>query len=348
MSAYNDGSRDHDGGDGLTAIMAETLADVRLPDGLLDRAVARNRRRTTRNRVIGAVGTVAAAAIAVAVAVNLAAAPATSVPGTALPSKTLPGTASAQPAGQQTVETDAYVLARATAASIDSRKLISVTNSVGIMYTDIATQQQRYVASLRAKNGQPYFEWADLIKHGTWNETMVVNADRVYSIQSAPADGVQIAPFLPLQDSSDPMAAFYIALKKHQIKVVGHRTLHGEDTILLRIVRDTAPCKQLPGYSKSAPAIKCVNGKAVFTKPVPDDEVWIDARTYLVVQTKTYKVYFKPLTSGKDQPFWKSWITTVNWLQPTNANLALLSITPPAGYTQVPATDMVKYLGPIS
>jgi hypothetical protein len=337
MTTSSGGDRGHDAGTGLTAIMADTVADVRLPNGLLDRAVARNRRRTARNRLIGAVSTVAAAAIAATVLVNLPAAP--TEPGLAATPRT-----SVSPR----VETVAYVLARASAAELNSRKLISVTNSVGTMYTDVSTQQQRYVAALRAKDGQPYFEWSDTIENGTWTETMVVNQFRVYSVMAANSDGVQIATFLPLQEQSDPMAAFYTALKKHEIKVVGHRMLNGRDTILLRIIRNE-PCKtQLPGYVKSGGAIKCVNGKVVYPPGVPDDEVWIDAKTFLVVQTKLYKVYFKPLKSGGDQPVWRSSITTVSWLPPTKENLAKLSVTPPDGYTKVPFSHMVKYLGPIS
>jgi hypothetical protein len=44
--------------------MAKTVADVRLSAGLLDRAVARNRRRTARNRLIGATSTVVVVAAA--------------------------------------------------------------------------------------------------------------------------------------------------------------------------------------------------------------------------------------------------------------------------------------------
>jgi hypothetical protein len=340
MTTSSSGDRGHDAGPVLTAIMADTVADVRLPTGLLDRAVARNRRRTTRKRLIGAASTVAAAAIAAAVLVNLPASPAAPVQAVVLPTFT------------PRLETAAYVLARASAAQLNSRKLISVTRdsgNVGTMYTDVATQRQRYIAGLRAKNGQPYFEWADRIKNGIWTETMVVNQGSVYSIQSMDANGVQVGALLPLQDQSDPTVAFYTALKKHQIKVVGHRSLHGRDTILLRIIRSTS-CKQpkLPGYAKSHGEIKCVNGKLVYRPAAPDDEVWIDARTYLVVQTKTNNLYFRPLKTGGDKPFWLSFITTVSWLPPTAANLAKLSITPPHGYTRIPATEMVNYLGPIS
>ena len=45
---------------------------------------------------------------------------------------------------------------------------------------------------------------------------------------------------------------------------------------------------------------------------------------------------------------WPSFTTTVNWLPATPANLANLSSTPPRGYTKIPSTGMVKYLGPIS
>ena len=75
----------------------------------------------------------------------------------------------------------------------------------------------------------------------------------------------------------------------------------------------------------------------------PDDEVWIDASTYLVVQTKNYK----PSPAGT-KGTWLSFTTTVNWLPATPANLANLSTTPPRGYTKIPATGMVKYLGPVS
>lgn len=323
MTTSCGGDRGHDASTGITAIMAETVADVRLPNGLLDRAVARNRKRSARNRLIAAAGTAAAAAIATAVLVNLPAAP--TAPGQAAPGQAAPGNAvKPRPGAAPRLQTDAYILARASAAQLNSRKLISVTISVGgTMYTDVSLQRQRYLADLRAKDGQPYFEWADQITHGTWTETMVVNQDRVYSIQSQNADGVRIGSVLPLQEQSDPMAAFYIALKKHQITVVGHRDLNGRDTILLQY-------------------------KLVYGRMPSTQEAWIDARTYLVVQTRTYKAYFKPLKNGGSQPVWRSFITTVSWLEPTKANLAKLSVAPPPGYARVPATDMVKYLGPIS
>ena len=42
-------------------------------------------------------------------------------------------------------------------------------------------------------------------------------------------------------------------------------------------------------------------------------------------------------------------IQHITWLSPTPENLALLTLTPPAGFTQIPDSEMSqKYLGPIS
>ncbi len=344
MTTSDGGTRDRDAGIVLSAVMAESVADVRLPAGLLDRAVAGNRKRTARNRLIGAASTVAAVAAAVAVAVSL-------------PSSTATGNAQPRPAVAPKMQTAAYVLARAAAAQLNSRTMISVTwlpeeKRAGTMYTDVATQQQRYVAGIRASDGQPYYEWADRIKNRIWTETMIVNQGRVYSIQSIDtrdAAGLSITPYLPLQAQSNPVTAFNTALKQGLIKVVGHRTLGGRDTILLRIIRDESCKKPLPpGYYKSEGAMKCVNGKMVYRQPPPDDEVWIDARTYLVVQTRTYDRYFLPLKTGGERPVWRGFTTEVSWLPATAANLAKLSVIPPRGYTRIPPTELVNYLGSVS
>jgi hypothetical protein len=314
--------------------MAQTVADVRLPAGLLDQAVARNRRRTVRNRLIGACSTVAIAAAAVALVVSL--------PGGAVPGGT--GTSAAhgpQPAPK--MQTAAYILAHASAAQVNSRTMISVASDVsGIEYTDVATQQQRYIAGIRASNGQPYFEWSDIIKDGTWTETMVVNQGRVYSVQTASgSDTGRISAFLPLQAQSNPVAAFNTALKQGLVKVVGHQELDGRDTILLRVNRAATRCEK-PGHPAIAKS-NCSNGDPVSNQSAPDNEVWIDASTYLVVQTRSYK----PGPTAANGA-WPSFTTTVDWLPPTPANLANLSITPPSGYTRIPTTGLGKYLGPIS
>jgi hypothetical protein len=331
VTIFSGGPRDRDPATGISSIMAQTVADVRLPTGLLDQAVARNRRRTVRNRLIGATSTVAVMAAAAALVFSL---PGGAVPGGA-------GTSTAhQP--QPKLQTAAYILAHASAAQVNSRTMISVTRaSNGTTYTDVATQQQRYIAGIRASNGQPYFEWSDIIKDGTWTETMVVNQGRVYSVDTARgSDTGSIGAFLPLQAQSDPVAAFNTALGQSIVKVVGHQELGGRDTILLRVNREVTQCKKA-GYPAIAKA-KCPTSKPVSTQP-PPDEVWIDASTYLVVQTKNYKPSPTPVKGT-----WPSYTTTVSWLPSTPANLANLSITPPRGYTKIPPTGMVKYLGPVS
>ena len=334
MTTFTGGPRDQDPATGISSVMAQTVADVRLPAGLLDQAVARNRRRTVRNRLIGATGTVAVVAAAAALVFSL--------PGGAVRGGT--GTSAAhlvQPVPK--MQTAAYILAHASAAQVNSRTMISVARAVdGTTYTDVATQQQRYIAGIRASNGQPYFEWSDIIKDGTWTETMVVNQGHVYSVQTARgSDAGRISALLPLQAQSNPVAAFNAALRQGMVKVVGHQELGGRDTILLRVNREVTQCEK-PG----SPAIakgNCSNGEPVSAQPPPDDEVWLDAGSYLVVQTKNYK----PSPTAVNGT-WPSFTTTVDWLPPTPANLAKLSSTPPPGYTKIPSTGLVKYLGPIS
>lgn len=334
MTIFSGGPHDQDPATGISSIMAQTVADVRLPARLLDQAVARNRRRAVRNRLIGATSTIAVMAAAAALVFSL--------PGGTVHGGTGNSTAhQGQPAPR--MQTAAYILAQASAAQVNSRTMISVTHAVnGTMYTDVATQQQRYIAGIRAANGQPYFEWSDIIKDGTWTETMVVNQGRVYSVATARgSDAGSIASFLPLQAQSNPVTAFNTALKQGIVKVVGHQELGGRDTILLRVNSEVTKCEKA-GYPAAAKA-KCLNGKQASTQLPPDDEVWIDASTYLVVQTKNYKPSPKAV-----QGTWLSFTTTVNWLPATPANLANLSSTPPRGYTKIPAIQMVKYLGPIS
>jgi hypothetical protein len=334
VTTFSGGHRDQDPATGISSIMAQTVADVLLPAGLLDQAVARNRRRAVRNRLIGATSTVAVVAAAAALVFSL--------PGGNVPGGTGNSTAhQGQPAPK--MQAAAYILAHASAAQVNSRTMISVVRAVdGTTYTDVATQQQRYVPSIRASDGQPYFEWSDIIKDGTWTETMVVNQGRVYSVETARgSDAGRIGAFLPLQAQSNPVAAFNTALRQGMVKVVGHQELGGRDTILLRVNREVTQCKKA-GYPATAKG-NCANGEPASTQLPPDDEVWIDASTYLVVQTKNYKPSPKAVKGT-----WLSFTTMVNWLPSTPANLANLSITPPRGYAKIPSTGMVKYLGPIS
>jgi hypothetical protein len=342
---------------GISEMLAAYVAGVRVPDHLLDRAAAGYRARTRRNRLIVSMSAVAVvAAVAAAVIGTGRAAPAGHL---AAPASR---PAAANPKPQFKAENAAYVIQRMAAAQVNSYRMISMSKAAnGIMYTDISTQQQRYIASIRASDGQPFFEWAESIKDGTWTDTTVVNQQRVWSVQTAStsdhsmfgAYGLTISSFLPLQTSSDPATAFNAALKQGTIVVVGHQDLNGRDTILIRIKPPLQCGKGAPPLSRKLyPHIpagvklpKCVNGYYATYQVPPADEVWVDASTYLLVQTKTFDK-----SSGPDAPkaTWKSFVTQVTWLPPTPENLAKLTVTPPPGYAKVPYTDLVKYLGPIS
>ena len=45
---------------------------------------------------------------------------------------------------------------------------------------------------------------------------------------------------------------------------------------------------------------------------------------------------------------WSTTTTRVDWLPPTRHNLALLNLTPSAGFTQVSNQQMGQFLGPYS
>ena len=114
--------------------------------------------------------------------------------------------------------------------------------------------------------------------------------------------------------------------------MVGHRSLNGRDTILIRVKSGT------PGNSRIG--------------PWPASSIWIDATTYLVVQTEHFIPNFQASTASSTPGTNVTWlpdIEHVNWLSPTAANLALLTLTPPAGFTKIPESEMgQKYLGPLS
>jgi hypothetical protein len=201
------------------------------------------------------------------------------------------------------------------------------------VYTDVATQQQRIVSGLRDSAGQPYFQITDVIKGDIWTDTTIDNQHHVYSVQTASAKdhgfgAVTISSFLPLQTQPDPVAAFQAALKQGTITVAGHQSLGGRDTILIRVkplTKNKRAAAGLPELPKGAAP--------------PSNEIWVDASTYLVVQTETFRAFKSNLTSV---------ITRVSWLPGTPGNRAKLTVTPPPGYTQVPYSEVAKYLGPIS
>jgi hypothetical protein len=285
--------------------------------GLADQAVRGNRRRAARIRLTGAVGAVALAA---AVAITLT---------------TLPG----RPPGRQSIgrhavrlhaQTAAYVLSQAAAAQVNSNRLISVDRDPegGVTYTDVAAKRQRQVFS----RGGLSFQMGTAISGGVYKETDVEYRHHVWSTftTSSVQDGTPfiIAPFLPfLQTSNNPAVAFRQALNAGRVTVMGHRSLNGHDTILLRW--DT-------------PAFVRLGHKIIRRRNLPPASlVWLDARTYLVVQTEQFQM----ARPGSFTPLFDH----VTWLDPIPANLALLTVIPPPGFTKIPYLQMnQKYIVPIS
>jgi hypothetical protein len=243
--------------------------------------------------------------------------------------------ASARPATAPRVQTAAYVLSQAAAAQVNSYRMISVDQGDGVIYTDVATQQQRIVSALRDSAGQPYFQITTTVGGGAYTETDIDYQSDVYATftTSSLDAGTQVtlSSFLPLQGNSDPAVAFQQALKAGIITVVGHQSLNGRDTILIRVNPVNKPGAQLQ---------------------FPASSIWLDASTYLVVQTEHFVPDFQG-TSGPSAPgskiTWRAVVDQVTWLSPTPANLAQLTVTPPASFTKIPYSELAqKYLGPIS
>jgi hypothetical protein len=326
MTRYDADLSDSDPGTALRASMSASVSDIHMPTGLLDRAVSQNRKRTARNRLTGAVGAIAVlATVATVIA-------------------TVPGRSSGRQTASLQAQTAAYVLNRAAAAQVNSYRMISVDQNAGsgLTYTDVATQQQRLVSALLDSSGQPYFQIATAIGGGSYKETDIEYQHHVYSTftTSSMDHGVRVtlSSFLPLQANPDPAAAFNEALKAGIITVVGHRSLNGRDTILIRVK---------PTYRLPAPA----GTRTGPLPPGPASWIWVDASTYLVVQTKHFVPHFqggsRPSASGSTT--WSSVVDHVTWLSPTPRNMALLTLTPPAGFTKIPYSELAqKYLGPIS
>lgn len=331
MTTDDTGLGDRDPGTAVRAGMSACVSDIRMPASLLDRAVSQHRRRTTRLRLAGAAGVTAVIAAA---AVTLTALPgAAARPGLARPG----GPGPARPAAGLPAVDAAYVLRRAAAAQVNSDRMISVDrNGTVLTYTDVTAGQQRIV--------QPGLQIATAIGGGADTQTDVDYRHHVYStVTTSSLDHgthVTVSSFLPLQTSPDPAVAFRNALRAGTITVAGHRNLYGRDTILIRVKPAGTSGSRLgvtaSGVSRFAPA----------------SWIWIDASTYLVVQAKYFTAHFqassRPSVPGPDTT-WSPVIEHVTWLAPTRGNLALLTLTPPAGYAKIPYPELArKYLAPLS
>lgn len=326
-------SPDHD--TALRAILSASVSDIRMPGDLLERAISRNRKRAMRKGLIGAVAVAGVVATVIVAAVGWA-------PGHPAPVRPVasPQHHVQRPAPQHPpVLTAAYVVDHVATALMNSYRMISMDRGSGgmdngsINYTDVATQQQRYVSGLRDSSGQPYLQTTTSVRHGVWTEFDVDYADHAYSTLTMSdidhGQRVTVSSWLPLQSSGDPAVAFRQALKAHAITVAGHRVLDGRDTILLRVTNSLAPASA-----------------------GPPSWIWVDASTYMVVQTEHFIHAYKGGTfippTPTSQLMWIPLVHRVTWLAPTPQNLALLTLDPPAGFTSVPYSVMTKYLGRIS
>lgn len=347
MTRYDADPGDRDPGTALRASMGVCVSDIRMPASLLDRAVSRDRQRKARVRLAGAVGAAAAmAAAAVVIA--------------AVPGRPSGRPARVRPAAGLEAQDAAYVLGRAAAAQVSSYRMISVDHSgAGLIYTDVATQQQRIVSTLRDSSGAPYYQIATAVSGGAYTEIDVEYQHQVYStLTTSSMDDstrVTLSSFMPLQASPDPVVAFRQALKAGIITVAGHRNLNGRDTILIRVrpgnqkVLKDGIIITVGGHRHGR--VPATAGGSRMT-PLPASLIWIDATTYLVVQTEHFvphpQRHSGPSASGSNMT-WSPVVDHVTWLPPTQGNLALLTVTPPAGFTKIPYSELAqKYLGPIS
>jgi hypothetical protein len=313
----------------LAASMRGEVAGLTPAPDLVARAAQRHRQRTRVRLAASVTGT---AGIAAAVAIGLTVAP--SGPGAVRTGS--PGAKTGR------VETASYVLKRAAAAQADAYHLIGVeqdpnTGSIydGTTYADAATRELHWVSYQRTPSGQPLLE-----ESVNGNSSVEVDyRDRIYfgcaagvgaSCAGTPDTGItQYAlPGLgqPRTGWQDPSAAYTAALAAGKVTLAGHRTLDGRDTVLLRI-RQTAHRTPQP----------------------PETEVWVDARTYLVVQERFWTLdvpngaTVDPAANGHMRLVPRT--ISISWLQPTQANLAKLDLSPWAGFTSVNDHQLAHYLG---
>lgn len=329
--------------------------------------------RPRRVRVAGLTGLVAATAAAATAAAVI-------VSGGSTSHGQHPG----RPQGVMNALTAAYVLKRAAAAELNTTRLISVDTYIRQLggrtttYTYVAGQRQRVVNMPGpTPNGMaPKIDLTTTIKGRTYTNTTIDYGDRVYAVITAGTmdDGrpVTISSFLPLQSNPDPAVEFSQDLRHGIITVLGDRKLHGKDAILIQInpvtptwwakarlcppsphaapdaAATTQPAAPAPAPSPPSPPSRQGSCRPRQGMP-PGPLLWLDAKTYLVIQTETFLPKSSGPDSGPGSQGYTGFFDTVTWLAPTAANLALLSEPVPADFRQVSENQMAQqYIGKYS
>lgn len=319
----------------LCAVLRTLEPDRPDRDGVLNGV----RRRVARRRLAqtgGSLGGVAAVVTAVVLVTG---------PGPIPPSPTV----------TPRVQTADFIIKHAASAEKNAARMIQVTrDGAGVDYMSVATQQTLFISSLRI-HGRPLLASSEAIKGTTYTSTLVDYKDRAYNIISAStrdsgpwgAKGIVIGSWLPGVTASDPVAAYTAALRKGIIKVIGYRNFHGRRTILIKL--NGGKFKRATACKPSSGGKSCFSpGRSCKSLPTGRVEVWLDATTYLeIAEAKITPKFVGPPSCPKFTG-WSTDLTKFQWLRPTKHNLALLNLTPPAGFTRVSSHQMGVYLGPYS
>jgi hypothetical protein len=327
------------------------------------------RRRAARRRILRAGGLTGVTGLAAAV--TAVAVVAGTTPGPAIAGGHHPP---APKTTTQRAQTAAYIVRHAAAAEARAARMIQVTTDrAGASYLSVATQQTLFISSKRTSHGSPLMASAENIKGTTYTNIDVDYKDRAYTVNSAStldagpwgAKGIVIGNWLPGVTASDPASAYAAALRRGIIKVIGYRNLNGRQTILIQINYEKLKLDMVKLHMcQGKHAGPCTQGlpmpprpRTCKLPPPPVNEVWLDASTYLEVQEATIEPRtVMRMVPGKHGVVWACYTvvgwsattTSVDWLLPTKHNLALLNLTPPAGFSPVSNQKMAQYLGPYS
>ena len=192
--------------------------------------------------------------------------------------------------------TVAYVTKRARSALSQAKGYILVSRSRGlIQWSDTATGVTRQ--EIFGPGGTATAEETWTLSGSTLRRTYIDYATRTWWRLTSK---VAVTP----RKASQPGIPAPSDTARGRVTILGHRSLDSHDTILVLY----AP----PRDFKPSAAMQW-----------PTEQIWYDASSYLPLRTKiTY-------------PGGAVDTDSLTWLRPTRANLAKLSVSPPAGFTRV-------------